>query len=73
MRPIHRTDLRQNDSPPFWGKEWFIRSCNEAAALRMVLSASAFLALGAVGRRRQRSSHHLSGQWRAVHRGRRRR
>jgi hypothetical protein len=47
MRPIHRTVLRQNDSPPFWGKEWFIRGCNEAAALRMVLSAIAFLALGA--------------------------
>ena len=47
MRPIHRTDLRQDDSPPFWGEEWFIRGCNEAAALRMVLSASAFLALGA--------------------------
>jgi hypothetical protein len=47
MRPIHRIVLRQNDSPPFWGKEWFIRGCNEAAALRMVLSAIAFLALGA--------------------------
>jgi hypothetical protein len=22
MRPIHRADLRQDDSPPFWGKEW---------------------------------------------------
>jgi hypothetical protein len=42
MRPIHRTDLRQDDSPPFWGEECFIRGCNEAAALRMILSASAF-------------------------------
>jgi alcohol dehydrogenase (cytochrome c) len=47
MRPIHRTDLRQDDSPPFWGKEWFIRGRNEAVALQMVLSAIVFLALGA--------------------------
>ena len=40
MRPIHRTDLRQDDSPPFWGEEWFIRGCNEAAALRMVAVAA---------------------------------
>jgi hypothetical protein len=59
MRPIHRADLRQDDSPPFWGKEWFIRGCNEAAALRMVLSASASLALGAANA----EAKSVGGRW----------
>jgi mono/diheme cytochrome c family protein len=55
MRPIHRTDRRQ-DSPPLWGKEWFIRGCNEAfeiyrqkrrIAMRFALLLIAVLGFGA--------------------------
>jgi mono/diheme cytochrome c family protein len=56
MRPIHRTDRPQDDSPPFWGKEWFIRGCNEAfetymqkrrIAMRFALLLIAVLGFGA--------------------------
>jgi hypothetical protein len=32
MRPIHRTDLRQNDSPPFWGKPRAEPPCTRSVA-----------------------------------------